>query len=141
MSEYSVNDIIRAKQIAREAGYSVSLPDNQLDIAKNIARANGYQVEEPDRNYTNPSVKGPAQTRKDDIDQAMRVAIDAGYSVSKAPLATPATREQPGVDPKIQQVVDKNTRAAQELARQTAEAGQNGFTNYSWVEKMAAKYL
>lgn len=45
--EYNVEEILRAKRIARNAGYDVSLPDNKIDIAKNIAREAGYVVREP----------------------------------------------------------------------------------------------
>ena len=36
--EYSIDDILKAKEVVRNAGYGVSLPDNKLDIAKNIAK-------------------------------------------------------------------------------------------------------
>lgn len=69
--EYSIDDILKAKEIVRNAGYGVSLPDNKLDIAKNIAKANGYTVRKNDT------------ANADDINQALRIATDAGYTVRK----------------------------------------------------------
>ena len=83
--EYSIDDILKAKEVVRNAGYGVSLPDNKLDIAKNIAKANGYTVrKEP---------TGTANT--DDINQALRIATDAGYTVRKAPAAAPTPNPAP----------------------------------------------
>lgn len=70
MSEYSVEEILKAKRVAREAGYDVSLPTDRIEQAKNIARANGYNVR-----------KAPV----DPTEMAMRVAKDAGFSVERVP--------------------------------------------------------
>lgn len=64
MSEYSVEEILRAKRVAKEAGYDVTLPTDRIEQAKNIARANGYDVRKMD----------PTET-------AVQVAKDAGYRV------------------------------------------------------------
>lgn len=58
--EYSVEEILRAKRIAREAGYNVTLPSNKLDIAKNIAREAGYVVKEPSKVATTDPTPAPA---------------------------------------------------------------------------------
>ena len=65
MSDYSVEDILQAKRVAKEAGYKVSLPDNRIEQAKNIARANGYNV----------------RKLEDPTEMAMQVARDAGFQV------------------------------------------------------------
>lgn len=64
MSEYSVEEILRAKRVAKEAGYDVTLPIDRIEQAKNIAKANGYDVRKMD----------PTET-------AVQVAKDAGYRV------------------------------------------------------------
>ena len=64
MSEYSVEEILQAKRIAKEAGYNVTLPTDRLEQAKNIAQANGYNVR-----------------KMDPTEMAMQVAKDAGYQV------------------------------------------------------------
>lgn len=50
MSDYSVEDIIRAKRMVRNNGYTVELPKDEVEQARNIAMAAGYNVrkaEEP----------------------------------------------------------------------------------------------
>lgn len=64
MSEYSVEEILRAKRVAKEAGYDVTLPTDRIEQAKNIARANGYDV-----------------CKMDPTETAVQVAKDAGYQV------------------------------------------------------------
>ena len=64
MSEYSVEEILRAKRVAKEAGYDVTLPTDRIEQAKNIAMANGYDVRKMD----------PTET-------AVQVAKDAGCRV------------------------------------------------------------
>ena len=41
MSDYSVEDIIRAKRIVRNSGYTVELPKDEVEQARNIAMAAG----------------------------------------------------------------------------------------------------
>lgn len=72
MNEYSVEEILKAKRVARNAGYDVSLPDNKIDIAKNIAKEAGYSVR-----------------KKSSLEQAMEVATDAGYTLRRGPEAKP----------------------------------------------------
>lgn len=70
----TVNDIIRAKEIAKRNGYEVTLPDSKVEIAKNIATAAGYKVQEPG-----------------DIAKALDVATKAGYTVSRKADTKPTT--------------------------------------------------
>lgn len=46
MSEYSVEEIIRAKRVARENGYTVNMPKDEIEQAMNIAKSAGYTVKE-----------------------------------------------------------------------------------------------
>lgn len=48
MSDYSVEDIIRAKRIVRNSGYTVELPKDEVEQARNIAMAAGYNVRKAD---------------------------------------------------------------------------------------------
>ena len=87
MSEYSVEEILRAKRVAKEAGYDVTLPTDRVEQAKNIAKANGYNVRKMD----------PTET-------AVQVVKDAGYRVippdtrpnsqRTAPAPAPAPKQQ-----------------------------------------------
>ena len=81
MSEYSVEEILRAKRVAKEAGYDVTLPTDRIEQAKNIAKANGYNVRKMD----------PTET-------AMQVAKDAGYQV--IPPDTSPNRQRTAPAPK-----------------------------------------
>lgn len=113
MPQYSIDDILQAKRIARQAGYNVSLPDNKLDTAKNIAREAGYTVRK-------------AVTDEDRLALAKQVASNAGYNVVKNP-AQPA-RNNPAPEPKP--------------AQKPAPAPQKQPDHeYSWAEKIASKYL
>ena len=84
MSEYSVEEILRAKRVAKEAGYDVTLPTNRIEQAKNIAMANGYDVRKMD----------PTET-------AMQVAKDAGYRV--IPPDTSPNRQRTALAPSPKQ--------------------------------------
>ena len=79
----TVNDIIRAKEIAKRNGLEVTLPDSKVEIAKNIAIAAGYKVQEPDN-----------------IAKALEIATKAGYTVSRKEPEVPqaATQQAPGTD-------------------------------------------
>ena len=64
MSEYSVEEILRAKRIAKEAGYEVTLPSDRIERAMNIARANGYNVRKAEEAPATPAAPAaqPAAT-------------------------------------------------------------------------------
>lgn len=84
----TVNDIIRAKEIAKRNGLDVTLPDSKVEIAKNIATAAGYKVQEPG-----------------DIAKALDVATKAGYTVSRKedPKPAPAPRHDTSAEKKKSQ--------------------------------------
>lgn len=72
MSDYSVEDIIRAKRIVRNSGYTVELPKDEVEQARNIAMAAGYNVRKADE---------PAPAAKP--------------AVAPAPAAAPAHKANP----------------------------------------------
>lgn len=86
MSEYSVEEILRAKRVAKEAGYDVTLPSDRIEQAKNIARANGYDVRKMD----------PTET-------AVQVAKDAGYQVIPPDTRPNSQRTAPAPAPSPKQ--------------------------------------
>lgn len=61
MSDYSVEDIIRAKRMVRNNGYTVELPKDEVEQARNIAMAAGYNVRKADEPAPAPAAK-PAAT-------------------------------------------------------------------------------
>ena len=91
MSEYSVEEILRAKRVAKEAGYDVTLPTDRVEQAKNIARANGYNVRKMD----------PTET-------AVQVAKDAGYRVIPPDTSPNRQRTAPAPSPKQPQPQKKD---------------------------------
>lgn len=153
--EYSIDDILAAKEVVRNAGYGVSLPTNKLDIAKNIAKANGYTVKKAEtvnpaddinqalRVATDAGYTVRKNATDDQINQAMRVATDAGYSVRKAPVnpapvkpaeapANPAPTPAPASNP----TPDPTPNPAP--APTPAPAPVH---DASWVEKIASRYV
>ena len=60
MSDYSVEDIIRAKRMVRNNGYTVELPKDEVEQARNIAMAAGYNVRKADEPAPAPTAK-PAE--------------------------------------------------------------------------------
>lgn len=117
MSEYSVEDILNAKRVAREAGYNVSLPKDKVEQAKNVAAAYGYSVK-----------KAPEQPISNDIETALRTVTDAGYSVQKN-RTNNNLPPQPNVPP-----TTKPAAPAPAPAKPPEHEP-------SWAEKIAAKYL
>ena len=114
MSEYSVEEILQAKRIAKEAGYNVNLPTDRIEQAKNIAQANGYNVR-----------------KMDPTEMAMQVAKDAGYQVIPPDTNPNPQRTTPTPAPKQ----DIPAKPAQPQKKEDPYAG------YSWSERQAAKYL
>lgn len=133
MSEYSVEEILRAKRIAKEAGYEVTLPSDRIERAMNIARANGYNVRKADEA---PAAPAPAATpaaapAQDPTEVAIQVAKQAGYNVippennpnlpgAERTTPTPAPAAAPAPAPKKE---------------------EDPYAGYSWSERQAAKYL
>lgn len=131
--EYSIDDILAAKETVKNAGYGVSLPNNKLDIAKNIARANGY------------TVRKASTDNRNDINTALRVATDAGYTVRKAPAEpvskpapkpAPAPAPAPASTPAPAPATPTPATPAPAPAK-PAEPGHEP----SWVEKIASRYV
>lgn len=117
MSEYSVEEILQAKRVAKEAGYNVTLPTDRLEQAKNIAQANGYNVR-----------------KMDPTEMAIQVANDAGYKVLPPDINSNPQRTTPTPAPK-QDIPQKQTMSPQPQKKEDPYAG------YSWSERQAAKYL
>lgn len=128
--EYSIDDILAAKETVKNAGYGVSLPNNKLDIAKNIAKANGY------------TVRKASTDNRNDINTALRVATDAGYTVRKAPTE-PVSRPAPKPAPAPANPAPAPANPAPAPANpapapaKPAEPGHEP----SWVEKIASRYV
>lgn len=126
--EYSIDDILAAKETVKNAGYGVSLPNNKLDIAKNIAKANGY------------TVRKASTDNRNDINTALRVATDAGYTVRKAPaepVSKPAPKPAPAPAPKPEPAPATPAPAPTPAPAKPAEPGHEP----SWVEKIASRYV
>lgn len=128
--EYSIDDILAAKETVKNAGYGVSLPNNKLDIAKNIARANGY------------TVRKASTDNRNDINTALRVATDAGYTVRKAPtepVSRPAQKPAPApAKPAPAPAAPAPAPATPAPAPASAPAKP---AEPSWVEKIASRYV
>jgi len=136
MSEYSVEDILKAKRVAREAGYDVSLPKDPVQQAMNIAAAHGYSVKKADAQPAPNAAPVAAPAPKVDIEAALKAVTDAGYSVRKNPNVPPA---QPNAAP-VNQPPQKPT-PKQEVPAAPASAPAAPEHEPSWAEKIAAKYL
>lgn len=127
--EYSIDDILAAKETVKNAGYGVSLPNNKLDIAKNIAKANGY------------TVRKASTDNRNDINTALRVATDAGYTVRKAPAepaSKPAPKPAPAPAPAKPEPAPAPATPAPTPAPAPAPAKP---AEPSWVEKIASRYV
>ena len=98
MSDYSVEDIIRAKRMVRNNGYTVELPKDEVEQARNIAMAAGYNVRKADEPAPAPAAKpaAPAPAAKPAEAPAAPTAkpaaapVSTGTETSAAPAAAPA---------------------------------------------------
>ena len=81
MSDYSVEDIIRAKRIVRNSGYTVELPKDEVEQARNIAMAAGYNVRKADE---------PAPAAKPAEAPAPAATPETKPAAAPAPKANPA---------------------------------------------------
>lgn len=125
MSEYSVEEILRAKRIAKEAGYEVTLPTDRVEQAMNIARANGYKVHKAE------APAKPAAPAQDPTEVAIQVATQAGYRVippQNNPNLPGAARTTP-------------TPAPAAAPAPAPKKEEDPYAGYSWSERQAAKYL
>lgn len=85
MSDYSVEDIFRAKRIVRNSGYTVELPKDEVEQARNIAIAAGYNVRKADE---------PAPAAKPAEAPAPVVTPKTKPAAAPAPKANPAPAEE-----------------------------------------------
>ena len=145
MSEYTVDQILQAKRVAREAGYDVKLPEDRIEQAKNIAKAHGYDVRKD--NLQNPQ---RPNVNRADISKALEVVTNAGLSVRKAQV--PGNN---GVDDNINNNINRNRQIQQNQQNQSPQppkpAQQQQQTppaqekpaepQYSWAERIASRYL
>lgn len=86
MSDYSVEDIIRAKRIVRNSGYTVELPKDEVEQARNIAMAAGYNVHKADE---------PAPAAKPAEAPAPAATPETKPAAAPAPKANPAPTPAP----------------------------------------------
>lgn len=86
MSDYSVEDIIRAKRIVRNSGYTVELPKDEVEQARNIAMAAGYNVRKADE---------PAPAAKPAEAPASAATPETKPAAAPAPKANPAPAPAP----------------------------------------------
>lgn len=122
MSEYTVDQILQAKRVAREAGYDVKLPDDRIEQAKNIAKAHGYDVRKAN---PNPRVN------RDDISKALEVVTNAGLTVRKGNgLDNINNNTNRNVPPQPKPNVQNRPAPAKPAEPQ-----------HSWAERIASKYL
>lgn len=132
MSEYSVEEILRAKRIAKEAGYEVTLPSDRIERAMNIAKANGYSVRKADEAPAAPAQATPAAAPvQDPTEVAIQVAKQAGYNVippENNPNLPGAARTTP-------------TPAPAAAPAPAPKKEEDPYAGYSWSERQAAKYL
>lgn len=93
MSDYSVEDIIRAKRMVRNNGYTVELPKDEVEQARNIAMAAGYNVRKADEPAPAPAAK-PAATPAPAAKPAAPAtpAAPKPAETSAAPVAAPAAQ-------------------------------------------------
>ena len=122
MSDYSVEDIIRAKRMVRNNGYTVELPKDEVEQARNIAMAAGYNVRKADEPAPAPAAKpaeAPAPAAK---------PAEAPAAPAAAPAAKPA--ETP---------VSTGTETSAAPAAAPAEAPRKSAFDYSM--DIASKYL
>lgn len=143
MSEVTVQDIIKAKEIVRNNGMDCSLPDSKLEIAKNIAKAAGYTVQKAEQNTATPPSTEPATNpptyTPEKIAQALDIATAAGYTVKKAPVQEQPAQPAPAAQPATP---DNNTQTAQTTVSTIEPPAKNQEDiNYGWIEQAAASML
>lgn len=120
MSDYSVEDIIRAKRMVRNNGYTVELPKDEVEQARNIAMAAGYNVRKAEEPAPAPAAK-PAE---------------APAPAAPAPAAKPA--EAPAAAP-AEAPVSTGTETSAAPAAAPAEAPRKSAFDYSM--DIASRYL
>lgn len=124
MSEYTVDQILQAKRVAREAGYDVKLPEDRIEQAKNIAKAHGYDVRKG-----NPNTQ-QSRVNRDDISKALEVVTNAGLTVRKGN----------GLD-NINNNTNRNVSPQPKPNVQNNQPAKPAEPQHSWAERIASKYL
>lgn len=136
MSEVTVQDIIKAKEIVRNNGMDCTLPDSKLEIAKNIAKAAGYTVQKAEPNPAPKQTAQPAPANTpsytpEQIAQALDIATNAGYSVKRATAPAQQATQQT--------TQPQNNNAAVNTTEPPAKNQED--INYGWIEQAAASML
>lgn len=88
MSDYSVEDIIRAKRMVRNNGYTVELPKDEVEQARNIAMAAGYNVRKAEEPA--PAPAPAAKPAEAPAAAPAEAPVSTGTETSAAPAAAPA---------------------------------------------------
>ena len=127
MSDYSVEDIIRAKRMVRNNGYTVELPKDEVEQACNIAMAAGYSVRKADEPDPAPAAK-PAEAP----------APAAKPAEAPAPAAKPAEAPAAPAVP-AEAPVSTGTETSAAPATPPAEAPRKTAFDYSM--DIASRYL
>lgn len=132
MSDYSVEDIIRAKRIVRNSGYTVELPKDEVEQARNIAMAAGYNVRKADEPA--PAAK-PAEAPAPAATPETKPAAAPAPKANPAPAAPAAPEANPAPAPAP---TDTETSAAPAPAPAEEQPKKSAF-DYSM--DIASRYL
>lgn len=93
MSDYSVEDIIRAKRMVRNNGYTVELPKDEVEQARNIAMAAGYNVRKAEEPA--PAPAPAAKPAEAPAAAPAEAPVSTGTETSAAPAPAAAPAEAP----------------------------------------------
>lgn len=131
MSDYSVEDIIRAKRIVRNSGYTVELPKDEVEQARNIAMAAGYNVRKADEPA--PAAK-PAE--------APAPAPAPAATPETKPAAAPAPKANPAPAPAAPEANPAPAPTGTETSAAPAPAEeQPKKTAFDYSMDIASRYL
>lgn len=125
MSEYTVDQILQAKRVAREAGYDVKLPEDRIEQAKNIAKAHGYDVRKG-----NPNTQQQPRVNRDDISKALEVVTNAGLTVRRGNRLD-----------NINNNMNRNVQPKPNVQKNQPAPAKPAEPQHSWAERIASKYL
>ena len=139
MSEYTVDQILQAKRVAREAGYDVKLPEDRIEQAKNIAKAHGYNVQKQENPQLQQQTQPQQRVNRADISKALEVVTNAGLSVRKAINNDNINRNPPQPAPNNGQPAPAQNRNQTTPVQPAPEKPAE--PQHSWVERIASKYL
>jgi len=139
MSEYTVDQILQAKRVAREAGYDVKLPEDRIEQAKNIAKAHGYNVQKQENPQLQQQTQPQQRVNRADISKALEVVTNAGLSVRKAMNNDNINRNPPQPAPNNGQPAPAQNRNQPAPVQSAPEKPAE--PQHSWAERIASKYL